>query len=695
MKFQDLNLTVKAKLSLLVGAAAVSLIVFGVVSFILRRQSEVGGPTYHKVVLLKDAVADVLPPPEYILESYLIVQRMARVTDHAQVDGLGHRLHALKMEFEDRHAYWDHALQEGPLRTALVSESYGPAAEFYDICERQLIPAIRRGNRADAIRLIDGVLEQKYLAHRQAIDRVVVLANAEQTSVEAEAVHASSRDNWIAILLGALLVGGLLAVGRAMVRGIVEPLQRLGEVADAVSVGNLEETAKINSKDEMGWLAYSMRKMVKSQQALADAAAAIGAGNMGVMIEVRGEKDVLARSLQQTQASVAALTSEMGTLVAAAHAGDLTRRGDAGKFEGAYRELVQGMNDTLESIIAPVTEASNVLERVARRDLTVSVVGEYRGDHAKIKSALNMAVGEMRRTIGLIGQNAQMLATSSEELSAVATQMGASAEETSTQAGVVSAASEQVSKNVQTVATGTEEMGASIREIAKNASDAARVASQAVVVAEQTNTTVGKLGVSSAEIGAVIKVITSIAQQTNLLALNATIEAARAGEAGKGFAVVANEVKELAKQTAAATEDISRKIEAIQEDTTAAVRAIGEIGGIITQINDIQTTIASAVEEQTATTNEIGRNVTEAAKGSAEIAQNITGVAQAAHETSGGAQNSQQAAAELARMASELQQLVGQFKYDGGIRADAHTEPATNGHGASRNVVRRESNRLV
>jgi len=184
-----------------------------------------------------------------------------------------------------------------------------------------------------------------------------------------------------------------------------------------------------------------------------------------------------------------------------------------------------------------------------------------------------------------------------------------------------------------------------------------------VKVAETTNSIVGKLGESSADIGKVVKVITSIAQQTNLLALNATIEAARAGEAGKGFAVVANEVKELAKETAKATEDISQKIEAIQGDTKGAVEAIAEITTVINQLNDISGTIASAVEEQTATTNEIGRNVTEAAQGSGEIAQNITGVAAAAESTSSGATDTQKAASELARMASELQQLVGQFRY--------------------------------
>ncbi len=255
------------------------------------------------------------------------------------------------------------------------------------------------------------------------------------------------------------------------------------------------------------------------------------------------------------------------------------------------------------------------------------------------------------------------LASAAHELTAVSQQMASNAEETAAQANIVSAAAEQVSRNVGTVATGTEEMGASIREIAKSANEAARVATSAVRVADKTNATVAKLGESSAEIGNVIKVITSIAQQTNLLALNATIEAARAGEAGKGFAVVANEVKELAKQTARATEDISRKIEAIQTDTKGAVEAIAQIGTIINQINDIQNTIASAVEEQTATTGEISRNVTEAAKGSNEIAQNITGVAQAAQSTTEGAANTKSSADELSRLAVDLQKLVAQFRY--------------------------------
>ncbi len=248
-------------------------------------------------------------------------------------------------------------------------------------------------------------------------------------------------------------------------------------------------------------------------------------------------------------------------------------------------------------------KVQDVTTALAAGDLTKTSGLTTRDELGRMGASLDEAIVSLRTVMADVVSSADAVAASSEELSASAAQISASAEETSAQSGVVAGAADEVSRNVSTVAAGAEQMGASIREISQNAAEAARVAAQAVTEAETTTATVTKLGESSKEIGDVIKVITSIAEQTNLLALNATIEAARAGEAGKGFAVVANEVKELAQETAKATEDIARRVQAIQGDSTGAVAAIGRISTVIAQINDYQTTIASAVEEQTATTS--------------------------------------------------------------------------------------------
>jgi methyl-accepting chemotaxis protein len=355
---------------------------------------------------------------------------------------------------------------------------------------------------------------------------------------------------------------------------------------------------------------------------------------------------MIATPLQMMQAAAAKLAlGDMDQKIT------FTSQDEVGSLAESFRQVVK-YNQTCAS----------ACEALGRGDLTVSV--EPKSDRDLLAKNFTHAVTSIRETIAQMAQSSSSLASASEELSATASQMSSNAEETAAQAGAVSTAAEQISSNVQTVVSGSEEMSASIREISGNAHSAAKVASDGVRIASEANEKVGKLSESSKEIGQVVKVITSIAEQTHLLALNATIEAARAGEAGKGFAVVANEVKELAKETAKATEDISRKIEAIQLDTKGAIEGISEISKIIAQINDIQATIATAVEEQTATTNEIARNISDVAKGNEEIARNVTGVAQAAKSTTEGAEYTNKAAGELAGLAVTLQNLVSQFEFD-------------------------------
>nr|WP_308016443.1 methyl-accepting chemotaxis protein [Jidongwangia harbinensis] len=314
-------------------------------------------------------------------------------------------------------------------------------------------------------------------------------------------------------------------------------------------------------------------------------------------------------------------------------------------------------------IVRSLTRVKEVCDGLAEGDLTRTTQLTSHDEPGRMGQALDAAIVKLRETVSTIDSSASSLASSSEQMSGVANRIAASAQETTEQARTVSAAAEQISRSVDTVSAGSEEMGASIREISLNATEAAQVATEAVAATAATSATMNKLGASSAEIGNVVKVITAIAGQTNLLALNATIEAARAGEMGKGFAVVASEVKDLAQETARATEDISRRVEAIQMDTGGAVTAIEEITRVIARISDFQTTIASAVEEQTATTAEMNRSVSEAATGTSEIAENITGVAEAARLTSEGVIQTQRATTDLARMSTELTALVGTFRY--------------------------------
>ena len=670
------------------------------------------------------------------------------------------------------------------------------------------------------------------------LDRLIAINEHDAQLTAASDDAGISKARW---LLGGLLVFAVassLGLGRVVGSGLGSRLRDLSAGAKRVALGDVDTVFRAQSQDEIGALEESFSSVVKMLQSHGEAAQRIAQGDIAIHVKAMGEKDSLARSLQAVLGSLRFMVQQAKTVAAATKDGELSVRAEVGALQGAYREVVdelnegvaklavplsisvehleklsrgingtlierqysgeilrlrdgfngtfgtidrmaedmrkladaaqegrfdiradasrhqgifkeiiEGVNRTLDAMIKPVQEGNRILRQIRGGNLREKVEIDCRGDHQKMKEAVNgvhawlvelvsyvqkIAGGDLtatmskaseqdhiheflmqlkqnimglqtemngliqaaqdgdltyradesalhgayaellvgmdrvmeivRSTMADIAEIAAPLTQSAEELNRISHEMGANSEQTSAQANMASAGSEQVSKNVQTVASGADEMGASIREIAKNTAEASKVATLAVHTAEHTNATISKLGQSSAEIGEVIKVITSIAQQTNLLALNATIEAARAGDAGKGFAVVANEVKELAKETAKATEDISQKIVAIQADTQGAVSAIGEIGAVIAQINDIQNTIASAVEEQSATTTEISRNLAEAAKGTTEITENVTGVAGAARTTTEGASRTEKAAQALQKMAADLDGMIARFR---------------------------------
>jgi methyl-accepting chemotaxis protein len=353
---------------------------------------------------------------------------------------------------------------------------------------------------------------------------------------------------------------------------------------------------------------------------------------------------------------------QIAKMTEAAARGDLHVRAKAEQFTGVNRQIFESFNAMFDAWLAPVSEIERVLTALTRMDLTARVEGHYTGDYDRIATALNTVCLNLAREVEQISQHAMVMASASEQLTANTKELSKAAVTTSRLATSAACSSEKVSAGLTAAANGSSEMLNSIREISQNATKASSVVQSAVELNDSTTDKINHLGQSSTEIRKVIKVISGIAQQTNLLALNATIEAARAGEAGKGFAVVANEVKELAKGTAKATEEVSESIAAIQRDTADSVRSMAAIATVTNQIRDISQSIAAAVEEQTVTTNDTGRHISDAAQTAAAIASEMTELVAAADSTSANAIQTDSAIAELNRILHQLQTFVAMFK---------------------------------
>ncbi len=783
------NLGMSAKVLLLACVCSFGLLLYGFVSYWVVNTSKIGSKQFDDIIESEHLMADVLPPPGYILETYLNIHLLIDSTE-AGTEALTDRINAhfnLKKQHQECMDRWAAKLPEGELKNKLLKDSYEPAKAFYLLVENEIIPAIRRGDMEKAESLIDEELPKHFEKHSKAMSEVNRLVAGFEEEKLAEANSVINIGSWAQLIIGVsvlLIIGGFTFW---LKRGIAAQEAKMVDYANQVAAAGRSQaviefdpqgnilTANDNFLAAMG---YELNEIVgkhhrnfvpetqRNSNEYAEFWPALARGefkagefhrinkagkdvwiyatynpirdNTGKVIKVvKFASDITARKLQDAdyQGQIKAISTAQavieftldGTILTANEnfcnavgytldeikgkhhsifvensykqspaysafwqklgsgqfdSGEYKRIGKGGKviyIQASYNpifdlngrpfKVVKYAADTTaivlerEALKTKVDQILTVVSAAAKGDLTQTIEVSGSDPVGQLGDSLSAFFASLGNSIATIGENATALAGASEELSAVSAQMSSNATETAAQAQLVSAATEEVNVNVATVTTGVDELNSAIREIAKNASDAARVSQQAVTIASDTNRTISKLGDSSNEIGKVVKVITSIAEQTNLLALNATIEAARAGEAGKGFAVVANEVKELAKETARATEDISHKIETIQADTNGAISAIQEICEVINRINDISNTIASAVEEQTATANEMGRNVSEAARGSAEIAQNITAVADATQSTTEGASNSMQAASELSRMAGDLQRLVGQFKY--------------------------------
>ena len=541
----------------------------------------------------------------------------------------------------------------------------------------------------------------------EAITLLISAATSESKEEEVKARNAA--DNMV---LSLIVMAGMVAVvsiaitvlfARTLGRGI----SRIAEAAATLSAGDVTVALKDRkSEDELGQLTSAFQRMTVGIKAQAQAAERIAAGDLGVVIEMRSEADVLGRALHGAIESVKGVVAETVHLSKAAIAGQLRTRGQAEQFQGSYREIVQGVNDTLDAMVRPIEEAAGVLGQMGKGDLTVRMRGDYHGDHAAIKESVNQVGSSLEDAIHRVSEAVSATASASSEISSSTEEMAAGAQEQTSQAGEVASAVEEMTKT--------------ILENSKNATVAAETAKQARLSAEQGGTVVGdtvegmkrishvvnksantvrELGKSSVQIGEIISVIDDIADQTNLLALNAAIEAARAGDQGRGFAVVADEVRKLAERTTKATKEIAGMIKKIQADTTGAVSSmeegttevergikladragtsLQEIVGVSQKLTDMVTQIAAASEEQSSA--------------SEQISKNVEGISKVTGETAQGTQQIARAAEDLNRLTENLQQLVAAFKVRG---EEGHRDPHRTAHEGMSTVAVKNNGVLV
>ena len=653
------NLKVKTKLFLLVGVAVFGLAAFVLFTYTTVNEVKIGSPAYNQIISDKDLWGDMVNPAMILTNEVVTTYKMLSENDPAKLQAL---VETAKTERPTMEKAWDERmkkLDDEKLKSSLKEKVLPPALKYFEIREKELIPTLLKGDKERASAIATGVMKDMREDHERATkDALKSLEEKSAKNQEETAAMVAWRLTYM-FLMAFAVIAAVSVLGWFIARGIIGPLSQVVQKLQGIATGDTNQTLDYQSKDEIGALADAFRSLTVYLKEATAAVEALGKGDTSVKIAPRSAQDVLAQSVTQTVASMQGLIDETNQLIKAAQEGNLQTRGNAAKFHGAYAELVKGVNSMMNAVTAPINEASDCLQQLAANDLTVQMSGDYKGDFANIKNALNRATQNLDESMLQIVGGAEQVSSAASEISAGSQSLAQGASE---QASTL----EEVSSSIQEISASTKQNAVNAKEARSMAESAKSSADKGFDSMNRLSDAIGKIKASSDATAKIVKTIEEIAFQTNLLALNAAVEAARAGDAGKGFAVVAEEVRNLAMRSAESAKQTAELIDEAVKNTDEGVSYNEEVLSNLQEINERVEKVAVVVEEIAAASDQQSQGV-EQINVAVEQMNSVT------QQAAANSEESASAAEELSGQSQEMLSLISRFNLSGSTNRSRST----------------------